>query len=345
MKFKINLIILVSAISLVLLGLILHLRQAKAEINAAIIVIPTEGLVTGEDGTSDSFTIRLDSQPGAQVRITLTSSMPDEGIVSPNTVQFTQGNWNNPKIIEVIGVPDGIEDGDVLYEITGISDSTDGNFNGLVMPPVSVTNLNDSVPIAIDDLPAVNGYTPIVIPVLDNDTGLFDIPIVITVISNPSFGSYIINLDDTITYTPSQATFSGVDQFTYQVCDVDGDCATADVIIEDQVPPVILSAFPVDIGKRLDVDGGEVTIGVTASDNFQVDCVNFIRWDHLIEEYIQLGEVCKLPYEITVVVGDLNYGWNQVYFQASDVAGNLSPHSFIWLYRVNRTYLPLVLSP
>jgi len=64
-----------------------------------------------------------------------------------------------------------------------------------------------------------------------------------------------------------------------------------------------------------------------------------------IEQYIQLGDVCQSPFSIALQGSTLNYGWNQVYFQASDIAGNLSPHAFIWLYRLNRNYLPLVISP
>lgn len=46
-------------------------------------------------------------------------------------------------------------------------------------------------------------------------------------------------LDDEILYTPS-GTYSGSDTFTYTVCDANGNCATADVVIE------VLPASPVN---------------------------------------------------------------------------------------------------
>jgi hypothetical protein len=346
MKHISYLIFSISIIGIALLGFLLITKPAKAEITAAIIVDPVEGLITDENGGSDSFTIQLDSQPTSNVTIDLTSNTPTEGVVSPEKILINKNKWEDLYDVEVSGVPDGIEDGDILYQIIGIVSSADPNFNELPMPTVSVTNLNDPVPIAKDDHPPIDGYKPIIVPVLENDLALNDIPIEITVVSDPVYGTYSINPDpeNTITYTPSE-TFLGLDQLTYMVCDLDGDCASADVIIEDQIPPEIISVSPVSLGETYEVTDEDITIKVEVTDNFQVDCVNFIRWDAKIEQYIQLGEVCQPPYSIKLQGSTLNYRWNQVYFQASDMAGNLSPHAFIWLFRVSRNFIPLVISP
>ena len=317
-------------------------HNASAEITAVIIVAPTEGLITDEKGGSDSFTVELDSPPLTNITIDFSSSDPTEGFVSPEKLTINPGNWNKPdqNVITVTGVADGIEDGDIVYEITGTASSGDP------VPTVSVTNLNNPVPIANDDHPPINGYSPIIIPVLDNDTALNDIPIDITVTSDPSFGSYGIDQDqeNTITYTPSEA-FLGLDQFTYQICDLDGDCSSADVIIEDQIPPEIISVSPVGIGDSLEVTDDEITIEVEVADNFQVDCVEFIRWDAISEQYIDLGQDCLPAYQIVIVKNSLNFGWNQIYIRAIDIAGNSSQYEFIWLYRINRIFIPLVASP
>lgn len=340
-------IIPISIICLTILGFALNPQHTRAEIAAAILVDPVDGLITDENGRTDTFTIQLDSQPTSKVTITITSSILSEGQVSTETVPFTQGNWNNLKTITVTGIPDGIEDGDVLYEITGTATSDDPEFEGLVMPPVSVINLNDPVPIATDDFPPVDGYSPIIIPVLDNDSALNDVPIEITVISDPAFGTYTINPepDSTITYTPSLDTFLGLDQFTYQICDLDADCASADVIIEDQIPPEIISITPVGIGDIYEVSDEEITIEVEVIDNFQVNCVEFIRWDAVGNQFIELGEDCEFPYQLILDTSTLNYAWNQIYILATDVAGNATSHFFIWLYRIMRTYIPLIISP
>ena len=334
-------------VCLTILGFVFHTDQARAEITAAIIVDPVEGLITDENGGSDSFTIQLDSKPTSNITIDLISNTPTEGVVSPEKILINRNKWDDLYVVAVTGVPDGIEDGDVLYQIMGVATSADPNFNELPMPTVSVTNLNDPIPIANDDHPPIDGFSPIIIPVLENDTALNDIPIEITVVSDPVYGSYTINPDpdNTIIYTPFETTFLGLDQFSYMICDLDGDCASADVLIEDQIPPEIISVSPVGVGQIFEVSDEEITIEVEVTDNFQVDCVNFIRWDDRIEQYIQLGDVCQSPFSIALQGSTLNYGWNQVYFQASDIAGNLSPHAFIWLYRLNHNYIPLVFSP
>src|SRR5204862_2183068 len=63
-------------------------------------VAPISGLVTTEAGGTATFTIKLNSQPTANVTIGLSSSNPAEGTVSPASVTFTGGvggNWNTPQ--------------------------------------------------------------------------------------------------------------------------------------------------------------------------------------------------------------------------------------------------------
>lgn len=326
--------------SFIIVGFILSPLNTRAEIAAVIIVDPVEGLVTDEKGGSASFTVRLDTQPGPNITIDFSSSDPSEGFVSPTKITINPGNWDKPEqnLITITGVADGIEDGDVLYQITGVASSGDE------VPSVSVTNLNDPFPIAVDDHPSIDDGDPIIIPVLENDAALLDVPLEISVISDPSFGTSEI-IGSTIKYSPSE-TFLGLDQFTYQVCDSGGDCATADVFVEDQIPPEIISIIPVGPGGVLEVIDEEITIDVVVTDNFQVDCVIFYRWDAPTSQFIILGEDCEPPYQLVLDVKDLNFGWNQINFVATDVAGNAtSSQYFIWLLRLIRTHIPLILSP
>lgn len=335
--------IVISTFILLFVMLSLHAQPAKAEITAAILVSRTEGLFTDENGGTDSFTIVLDSLPTANVKIDLYSSDVSEGTVSPTSVVFNKNNWDNLQTIEVTGVADGIQDEDVLYQVLGTVSSKDPNFENLEMPAVSITNINDSLPIANDDLPPINGYSPITISVLQNDSGLFDTPLQLGVISDPLFGSYVINPapENTITYTPSQ-TFVGFDQFTYSVCDGDGDCASASVIIEDQSPPTVIWVSPVEIGDTFDVIHGNIRLEVAVEDNFQVDCVKFLRWDAITNVYIDLDTVCQAPYATTINSNSINLAWNQIFAQATDMAGNYSDFESIWIFRWNHSYIPLL---
>lgn len=112
-------------------------------------VSPTSGLVTSEDGDSDTFSVVLASPPTANVTIGINSSDTTEGTVSDTTLIFTRTNWDVPRIVTVTGVDDGLTDGDVAYSVVvGIATSADSGYHGLNPPNVGVTNLDneDSLP-------------------------------------------------------------------------------------------------------------------------------------------------------------------------------------------------------
>jgi hypothetical protein len=121
---------------------------------AQVIVDPTSGLSTDEDGNSDLFTIELSSIPTSDVTINLSSSDLTEGTVSPSSITLNSSNWNNPQIVTVTGENDDIDDDDVIYTIiTSASSSADGNYNNLNVADVSVTNIdNDDAGIIVDPL-------------------------------------------------------------------------------------------------------------------------------------------------------------------------------------------------
>ena len=82
---------------------------------AGITVTPTSGLTTTESGGTATFTVRLNSQPAANVTVGLSSSDASEGTVSPSSLVFTAENWNAAQTVTVSGVNDDVADGDVSY--------------------------------------------------------------------------------------------------------------------------------------------------------------------------------------------------------------------------------------
>ena len=66
----------------------------KDDDDAGIIVTPVAGLVTTEAGGTATFTVRLRSQPDADVVIGAASDNPAEGTAAPASLTFTSGNWN-----------------------------------------------------------------------------------------------------------------------------------------------------------------------------------------------------------------------------------------------------------
>ena len=97
-----------------------------------VAVALTSTLGTAEAGSTDTFTVRLTSQPTAQVMIPLGSTNPNEGVTDPPYLIFTPVNWNVPQTVTVRGVADQTVDGPTFYTIvTGAAVSDDPVYNGL----------------------------------------------------------------------------------------------------------------------------------------------------------------------------------------------------------------------
>ncbi|MBT8095872.1 MAG: S8 family serine peptidase [Woeseia sp.] len=88
---------------------------------------------------------------------------------------------------------------------------------------------------ANNDSASTTPETPVIIDVLDNDTGE---GLTVTAVTQPANGSASVNPDDTITYTPNPS-FSGGDSFTYEITDSNGasDTATVTVTVGGQCVP------------------------------------------------------------------------------------------------------------
>ncbi len=112
-----------------------------------IAVIPLDGLRTSEAGGTATFSVRLNSQPTADVILGLSSTRLDEGRPSATSLTFTPANWNIPQVVTVTGVDDPADDGDIAYAIvTAPASSQDPGYNGLNPADVSATNSDDDSP-------------------------------------------------------------------------------------------------------------------------------------------------------------------------------------------------------
>jgi hypothetical protein len=120
---------------------------------AGFIINPASGLITTEAGGTATFTVRLNTQPTANVTLGLSSNDLTEGTVSPASLTFTNGNWNTAQTVTVTGVNDILTDGDIVFSIvTAGATSTDPNYSSLNPADVSVTNT--------DLTPTISGFSP-----------------------------------------------------------------------------------------------------------------------------------------------------------------------------------------
>ncbi len=112
---------------------------------ADIIVGPKSGDgTTSEGGGTTTFNVKLASKPKADVTVTLTSSDPTEGSVTPAKVVLTSANWELGLPVVVHGENDDEQDDRQPYTIlTGTSSSTDLDYNGLAVDDVRVENIDD----------------------------------------------------------------------------------------------------------------------------------------------------------------------------------------------------------
>ena len=128
-----------------------YLTVSTLDNEAAGAVVTILDNLTGEDGDTGSFSIRLTEPPTANVTIFLSSSNTGEGSVQ-SALSFTPANWNTAQVIIVTGVNDNPPeaDGAVPYQIiTGNVSSTDLFYNALdgsTISDLSFTNQNDDPP-------------------------------------------------------------------------------------------------------------------------------------------------------------------------------------------------------
>ncbi len=104
---------------------------------------PVSGLVTTEDGGSDSFGVVLKRIPSQDVIVAFASSDPSEGSVSPVSLTFTPGNWFMEQTVTLTGVDDALVDGNKNYSIASTVTSSDAGYNGIATNDVSAMNADD----------------------------------------------------------------------------------------------------------------------------------------------------------------------------------------------------------
>ncbi len=114
--------------NLVISGVIAHVTDN----DTVGVTISEPGGSTGvsESGpTSDTYTVVLNTQPSADVTITI---LPDvQTTVSPATLTFTPANWNVPQTVTVTAVEDALAEGAHISTIMHHAASTDTNYSGI----------------------------------------------------------------------------------------------------------------------------------------------------------------------------------------------------------------------
>jgi large repetitive protein len=191
--------------------------------------------------------------------LTITAATSPNGTVTINpdgTITFTPAsNFNGPTTITYT-----------------ISDGRGGTSTATIA--VTVDSIND-VPVANPSTATTNEDTPVIVPVLANDTDADGDPLTVTAASAPN-GTVVVNPDGTVTYTPN-ANFNGTDTITYTISDDRGGFSTSTVTVtvnavndaptatpiapQNNVDAAVVN-LPVS-GNFADLDGNTLTYSVT----------------------------------------------------------------------------------
>ncbi|MBK8172541.1 MAG: hypothetical protein IPK60_19685 [Sandaracinaceae bacterium] len=109
-----------------------------------VTVSPISGLITSEDGLSDTFTVVLNAAPTSDVSISFSSSDELEVWVAPLSLVFTPINWSAPQTVTVTGVDDDAVDGDKTFKIRTLpTTSADAAYVGIDADDVDGINRDD----------------------------------------------------------------------------------------------------------------------------------------------------------------------------------------------------------
>jgi hypothetical protein len=116
--------------------------------HSGVSVTPTTCSTT--PGTTATFSVVLNSQPGDTVTINLASDTPTEGTIDKTTLVFSTDNWNVAQVVTVTGVDDGtMMSAMTQYKIVTMNASSPGDttgYNGADVADVVCTNTTTAPP-------------------------------------------------------------------------------------------------------------------------------------------------------------------------------------------------------
>ncbi len=123
------------------------IREIPTAVPGVTIIQSNGNTEVTEAGSTDTFTVMLNTQPTEDVVIDIFNMDNGEATVSPTSLTFTSSNWNMPQPVVVTGVDDLLNDGD---QVTGVSLTinevmSDDDYDPLPDLTVNVVTINDDI--------------------------------------------------------------------------------------------------------------------------------------------------------------------------------------------------------
>ena len=102
-----------------------------------------------EGGATDNYSVKLATQPTANVTVTLVSGA--HATANPTQLVFTPANWNIPQDVTVTAVDDALAEGTHTATIQHSAASADPNYNGSGVASVTVHITDNDSPGVVRD--------------------------------------------------------------------------------------------------------------------------------------------------------------------------------------------------
>ncbi|MCW4286669.1 MAG: Ig-like domain-containing protein, partial [Candidatus Thiodiazotropha endolucinida] len=205
------------------------------------------------DADDTDFTYTVSGISGGYFQL---STNPGVSITS-----FTSANLTG-------GLVQFVDDGNEVAPAFSVTVNDGDIDSNTLAATINFTLVSDSTPVAnIDSITVAEGGTVTTLvggasTVLNNDTGLVDAPVTVSLVSDVTNGSLTLNGDGTFSYT-HDGSENFTDSFTYRITDNDGQ--TADATVTINVTPVS-DATPVANADSITVaEGATATILVGGS--------------------------------------------------------------------------------
>ena len=111
--------------------------------HAGVVADVGGGIAVGEGGATDAYTIRLASQPTADVVISI--SADSQVTTTPTSLTFTAADWNVPQAVTVTAVDDLVAEGTHTGTISHRASSADPDYDGVGVPDIVASVTDDDI--------------------------------------------------------------------------------------------------------------------------------------------------------------------------------------------------------
>ena len=183
---------------------------AVAMTTPGVTVSTTALTVTEEDTTGDSYTVVLDSQPTANVTVTVAGHAGTDVTPSPTSLTFTTTTWGTAQTVTVTA-DDDADTTDDSVALTHSAASTDTDYDGISIDGVAVTvNDNDTAPAT--GAPTITGTAQVGQTLTAVTTGIMDAD----GLTSPTYTYQWIRVDGT-----DEADIASANSSTYILVDAD----------------------------------------------------------------------------------------------------------------------------